>query len=251
MENPQVTPPVLPQKPVTQKKSNRFFWPFVLVAIGIVLLIQNLQIGLHLNWWAVFIFIPVAASLSTAWSQMHRFGKFDATVAGSLGSALVVGTVAVLLLLGSDWSRWWPLMIITPGVSLLLTGIAGSITVNNINLKALWFWNIWLGLAAILLGAGFLASTAPVSVLEPFTAGYRWWAVPILIAGAGALVSALYFFMKKTEESRWTGWALVVAGICIIAVGALALWMLSWEILLPVILIAVGVVVMTGVLSRK
>ena len=251
MENPQVTPPALPQKSGRVKKSDRYFWPIVLVAIGFILLIQNLGVGLHLNWWAVFIFIPVVASLKTAWTQMQKTGKFDSIVAGSLGSALIVGTVAVLLLLGLDWTKWWPLMVIAPGVSVLLTGIASVSADEHPNLKALLGWNLWLGIAAILLGVGFLINYLPISSLKPLIEGYRWWAIPILVAGVGALISALFFFIKNEGESRWTGFALIVAGIAVLGVGLLALLLISWKLLLPIILIAAGIVVMTGVFSRK
>ena len=41
------------------KESNKAFFPILLILVGIILLIQNLGIGLtHFNWWALFIFLP-------------------------------------------------------------------------------------------------------------------------------------------------------------------------------------------------
>lgn len=251
MENPQNVPPIPEGQTGTSKKSNRFLWPIILIVIGIVLFIQNLGAGLRFNWWAVFIFIPVVASLNTAWKQAQKSGKFDSNVAGNLGSALVVGTVAVLLLFGSDWAKWWPLMIITPGVSLLLTGLTSASSEMHPSIRSFLKWNFWLGLAAIILGLGFLVESLPIPAFQSYLEGYRWWAVPILVAGVGALISALLIMLRAEEGTRWAGLALVVAGIATLAVGVLALLMLSWNLLLPIIFIAVGIVVMTGVLTRK
>lgn len=251
MDNPQGIPPIPEERTGSRKRSNRLLWPIILIVIGVFLFAQNLGIGVHFNWWAVFIFIPVVASLTTAWNQVQKSGRFDSIAASSLGGALVVGTVAVLFLFGMNWAKWWPLMIITPGVSILLNGLALPSTEGNPNLKALLGWNLWLGLAVILLGFGFLVQFLPIPMFEAYLAGYRWWAVPILIAGGGALISALLVLIRAEEGTKWAGLALTAAGLVTLAVGVLALLMLSWNLLLPIILIAVGVVVLTGVLSRK
>jgi hypothetical protein len=130
MENPNGTPNektdvdvtddvVLVDEPVKQKRySKNAFWPILLIMAGIVLLIQNLGIvPVHFNWWALFIFIPVLGSLTTAWSAWQKSGKFNATVRSSLGSALVIGTAATILLLGLSWTQLWPLMVISAGIS--------------------------------------------------------------------------------------------------------------------------------------
>jgi hypothetical protein len=94
---------------VKEKKRHRnpIFWPFILIVVGIILLAQNLVPNLPpMNWWAVFIFIPVVGSLSAAWAAYRRSGTFNSGVRGSLGSALVIGTVAFMFLLGVNWSRY-------------------------------------------------------------------------------------------------------------------------------------------------
>lgn len=88
-----------------------------------VLFIQNLKAGIRFNWWAIFIYIPVTTSLNTVFQVLQQQGKFNETVAGNLGSAVMVGTIASVLLLGLDWALWWPLIILAAGASTFITGV--------------------------------------------------------------------------------------------------------------------------------
>ena len=231
---------------------NRLFWPVILILAGIFLLLQNLDvITAHINWWAGFIFIPVVGSLTAAVNAFQKSHKFDAIVRGSLGGAIVVGTVATMLLFDADWSRWWPLMIIAPGCSMLLGGSSEEESQKH---RTHAYWSglgMWFGFAVILLGVGFLVKMLPITLLEPYLAGYRWWAVPILFAGVGAFISALLVCIQNSFRPNWTVWFFSAIGVAITATGLFAIFNLNWNLLSPVILIAVGIVVMSGILIKK
>ena len=244
--------PVTPvERPVVKKRSNSFFWPIVLILIGVIMLVNNFNIGLHFNWWAIFIFIPVVASLSTTWGEVRRTGEFNSAAAGSLGGAVMVGTIAVMLLLGFDWAIWWPLVVIAAGAATFINGIPSLVGTTRSSLTGIVSWSLWIGVAAILLGVGFLAIYLPIPSIKALLVGYRWWAIPILIAGIGALISALIMVIRNQGKPGWFGWGLILAGVVTLAVGAMAFYAVAWSILLPVILIAAGIVVMTGVLWKK
>jgi hypothetical protein len=232
MENPNETPSekttvevlddvILVDEPVKKKRdSKNAFWPFLLILAGIVLLIQNLGIvPVHFNWWALFIFIPVLGSLTTAWSAWQKSGKFNTTVRSSLGSALVIGTAATILLLGLSWARLWPLMVISAGISAAIGGAGQVDPQKHKNLAAWAGFNLWVGLAVALLGVGFLIS--------------------FLVC------------LRNEYKMNWTVWAFVGIGVAVSATGLFAFFNLQWGLLAPIILITAGLVVMSGILIKK
>lgn len=234
-----------------KEPKNRLFWPFILIAVGIILLVQNLDlVNVHLNWWAAFIFIPVAGSLATAIGAFRKSGRFDSAVRGALGSVVVVGTVATMLLFGVDWSRFWPLMIIAPGVSAFLTGLSFAEAEKNPSLARWEGLSAWFGLGMILLGVGFLAKFMPIPSIETYLFN-RWWAVPILVVGAGAFINAIIVCIQNGFKPGWTVWGITIVGIVFSATGLFALLNLNWNLLGPIILIGAGIVVLSGILIKK
>ena len=157
MEN-NLNTPNINTRPEPHRHAHRWraWWPLVLILVGVILLIQNLHpANFIFNWWALFIFIPVLGSLSAAWDGLRQDGRFSARVGGSLGSAIVIGTVGTILLFGLDWNRLWPLMIIAVGLSVFCTGLGRIDKPGRNNLAALTRLSVWVGLAAIVLGLGF------------------------------------------------------------------------------------------------
>ena len=234
------------------KGRDKAFFPILLILIGIILLIQNLGIGLnHFNWWALFIFLPVAGGLSSAWSDFRQSGRFDGKVRSGIGSAIVVGSVAVLLLVGADWGHWWPLMLIAAGFSSMLGGVGYWNPAEHKNLAAWAGFNAWTGLSVLLLGIGFLAIFLPIPSLTAYIDGWRWWAVPIILAGFGAFFTATIACWRNEWKMTWTVWGLVTVGIVIALIGLFALAGLSWNLLAPVVLIGVGLVVLSKILIKN
>ena len=93
----------------------------VLILIGFYFLLGNLlgfgQVG---NWWAAFIFIPAAYSLSRAWSSYKQHGRLTEGGRGNLIGGLLVGAVAFIFLFGLSFGNWWPIFLIIVGFGALL-----------------------------------------------------------------------------------------------------------------------------------
>lgn len=234
------------------KENDKAFFPILLILVGGILLIQNLGIGLkHFNWWALFIFLPVAGALSNAWKDFLKSRRLDGKVRSNLGSALVVGTVAVLLLTGADWSHWWPAMLIAAGLSSMLGGVGYWDPSEHKHLASWAGFNAWTGAGVLLLGIGFLVKFLPIPSLTGYIEGWRWWAAPILFAALGAFVTATVACYRNDWKMDWTTWGFVTIGIVVAVVGLFALTGLSWNLLAPVILIGVGLVVLSRILIKK
>jgi hypothetical protein len=243
--------PVQPEEKVRKHHNGRLFGPFILIFVGLILLFQNLNlVNVHLNWWAAFIFIPVLGSIAAGISAYQKSGKFDAAVRSSLGGVIVVGTVATMFLFGMDWSRYWPLMLLAPGLSMLINGISLADAENHPNAARWAGLGLWFGLATLLLGVGFLAKSLPIPMLEGFLF-HRWWAVAILIPGVGAFINALVICATNGFKPTWTVWGFSLIGVAFTATGLFALYNLNWNLLGPIILIAGGLVVLSGIMTKK
>jgi hypothetical protein len=232
-------------------RSGNIWWALVLIFAGAILFVQNLHVAeFTFNWWALFIFIPVIGSLSAAWSQLRDDGYYSAKAGGSIGSAIFMGTIATMLMFGMDWSIWWPLVIMAAGLSALLTGIGRLSQLDNRSLSAFARLSGWFGLGALVLGLGFLAQTLPIAALQTYLIP-RWWAVPILIAGAGALVNMLVMFFQNGARMNWAAWSMGLIAVFVVGIGILALFALDWNLLLPIVLIACGLVILAGLFSNR
>ena len=247
-ENP--VPPVEQRK----KKGKGGIWlALTLILVGIILLMKNLDItNFTFHWWALFIFIPVFNSLSSAWTRWQNTGHFDSPVRGSLGSAVLVGTVAVMLLFGMDWNRWWPLPVIALGGTMLINGL-GVFDRKATSSLSIWMGlSGWIGLAVILVGLGFLAGTAPIAELQAIISRYpRWWAMPILAVGIGAFISVLIMFFRNNRQMVWEAWSLLLISVFTIAAGLFAFYDMNLEMLLPIVLVSCGLVILIGLIRRK
>jgi len=243
--------PAQPQEKRNKHNKNSFFWPFILIAVGVIFLIQNLSpVPVHLNWWAVFIYFPVVGSIFAGINAFEKSGKFDAAVRSSLSGVIVVGTVATMLLLGVDWRNWWPLMLIAPGLSMLVNSISVVDGDKHVNLARWAGLGFWFGLATILLGVGFLAKFLPIPAIEVYLFT-RWWAIAILIPGIGAVINAIVLLFSNGLKANWTIGSFLVIGVVFVATGLFALYNLNWNLLSPIILIGTGLVIIFSFFIRK
>ncbi len=240
------------KKSKKHKDRDKTFFPILLILIGVILLVQNLGFGLkHFNWWALFIFLPVASSLSGAWNDFRKSGRINRKVTSGIGSAIVVGTVAMLLLVGANWGQWWPVVLIAGGLSSLMGGAGHWDPAEHKHLAAWAGFNAWTGLSVLLLGVGFLVKFLPIPSMAGLIDGWRWWAAPILIAAFGAFVTATIACWRNEWKMDWTVWGMVTIGVAVGVVGFFALAGLSWNLLAPVILIGVGLVVLSRIMVKK
>lgn len=232
---------------------NSAWLPLILILVGVILLIQNLHIvNFTFHWWALFIFIPVFASLNSAWNSFQSSGRFSASVRSNLGSAIVVGAVAVILMFGMDWSRVWPVMVIAAGLSMFLSGLSSLDPKQNKRVSVWVNMGAWVGLAAVVLGLGFLIQYFPIPAWQPFLANFlNWWAIPVLVAGAGILLNALLVIGRDQWRMNWESWSMLLIAVFTLAVGVMALFAIDWNLLFPIVLIGCGVMILAGILRKR
>jgi hypothetical protein len=253
MDNLPETDTIIPPEP--KKKSHRtsVWWPLILILVGVILLVQNLHIAnFTFQWWALFIFIPVFASLNTAWKSLQNTGRFNSTVRGNLGSAILVGSAAVILMFGMDWGKVWPVMVIAGGLSMFLSGLS-SLDPNENHRVTVWMGlAAWIGLGGIVLGVGFLGQYLPIPAIQTWLAAYpKWWAVPIIVAGAGILLNAVILIGRNDWRMNWETWSILLIAVFTAAVGVMAFFTLDWNLLFPVVLIVCGIMIMAGILRKR
>ena len=92
----------------------------VLIALGVIFLLQSLDRLTLDNWWALFILIPAFGSFSTAWGIYQRNGrKLTRSTTGPITGGLVLTCVAAIFLFGLDIGKFWPVFLILAGVGTL------------------------------------------------------------------------------------------------------------------------------------
>ena len=95
----------------------------ILIAVGVVFLLQNLGYSIPGNWWALFILIPAAFAFAGAWRAYVANGrKFGPGVTGSLITGLVLIALTLVFLFDFDvnWDIVWPVVLIVIGARLLI-----------------------------------------------------------------------------------------------------------------------------------
>jgi hypothetical protein len=243
------------EPPVIKKQKHRgnAWWPLILILIGVVLLVQNLtKEKFTFNWWALFIFIPVFSSLNSAWKDFQENARLNASVRNKLGSAVVIGTVGVILMFGMDWTRFWPLMVIAGGLAMFMGGLSILDAQENTRISAWTGIGAWVGLAGMLVGVGFLGKYMPIDVINNWLgATPKWWAIPVFVAGAGILLNTVVTVARNEWRLNWQSWSTLLISIFVLALGALAWFGLDWNLLFPIVLIACGFMILVGILRKR
>jgi len=233
-----------------RKKRNRVVFGVILILLGGVFLLQQYTNFEFRNWWALFILIPAFGAFTSAVVLWQQSGRFTEGVRGSIGSGLMTLTVAVIFLLNLNWGVWWPLMVIMFGFTLLLSGFPtpGSREAERPLSRRLYRpWLGWTGLGAMVLGAGFLS--ANLGYYNPALLTLNWWAVPILIPALGGVLTALRLLFSG-EGLGWASISNLVTTAIFAVVGLVALSGISWSLLTPIIIIAVGLILLVGAFRR-
>lgn len=235
---------------VERRKWRRAGFGIILILLGGLFLLQQVTNFRFENWWALFILIPAFGSLSTALVIYQKTGRFNEGVRSSLGGALIILTVAFIFLLDLSWRIWWPMMLIIPGLNLLSQGfpLPGSREAELPLANRLYRpWLGWVGLAVMLLGAGFLAKN--LDLFNPGDLLNRWWALIILVPAVGGVVTWLRLAVQG-QAVTWAGMTTIFNTVIFAAVGLIALLGIDWNILTPVLIIAAGLIILLGVFRR-
>lgn len=154
---------------------------------GLLFLLSVLNVSLE-NWWALFILMPALAMFGGGWVlPRNENGRFSIASRFFFALSLVILVVAGMFLLNMDWSIWWPLMIITPGLSLLL--VVGRNSDNPIASAWIGFFR-WVSATMLGLGGVFLAYTFGFTDLDGF-GQLQWWGVFIAFPAIGALLNGV------------------------------------------------------------
>ncbi len=92
-----------------------------LITFGVIIMLQNMgMVQLH-NWWALFILIPALGSFATAYGAYRtNGGRLNAMVRGSFMGGLLLTAIALVFLLGLDFSLLLPVILIGAGLGMLL-----------------------------------------------------------------------------------------------------------------------------------
>lgn len=99
----------------------------VLIALGLIFLLQNTGLLVLHNWWALFILIPAMGSFGTAYGLYRNAGdRLTYSARGSLIGGIVLTMVACAFLFNLNFGLFWPVLLILAGVGLLLNFILPS-----------------------------------------------------------------------------------------------------------------------------
>ncbi|MCB8966814.1 MAG: hypothetical protein H6660_07940 [Ardenticatenaceae bacterium] len=110
-----------------------------LLVLGGLLFLWIRLSGAWANWWSVFILIAALALWGVAWGVgRYENGRSHFIARSNAALGFIIFTVAIMFLFDMDWSIWWPLMILTPGLGLL--GISWRPTTDSPSCKS---WQAW------------------------------------------------------------------------------------------------------------
>ncbi len=91
----------------------------ILIALGVIFLLQNFGFPVPSNWWAIFIMIPGIAALGGAWSIYEREGAWTSGAAGALVAGLIMVGMSLVFFFGFDFGKFWPVILILLGIAAL------------------------------------------------------------------------------------------------------------------------------------
>jgi hypothetical protein len=171
------------------------------VALGLLLAVRfNLGSSQVFHWWALFIILPALLFFAAAWGAARR--RFSGRLAlALLGLGLIVLTVAGIFLLNLNWAQWWPLMLITPGLTLIGAGLPNLAPSPKPAFVAWVSLLAWVGLAICLLGLIFLAGNFQWIDLQRLAQGWGWWSAILLLCALGAAFNAIWLWRRSGKFS--------------------------------------------------
>lgn len=107
-----------------QRRPQGWLGGAILLYVGLIFLVQT-TLGLELhNGWALFLFIPTIAAWGSAWTTYLVNGqRLTHEIIGLVAGGAVTAAIAASFLLGFDWSRSWPIVLVIVGATLIATHV--------------------------------------------------------------------------------------------------------------------------------
>jgi hypothetical protein len=112
---------VIDEQPRHQDHGNVPWVPgVILVALGLIFLLNNMTSLTINNWWAIFILIPAISQFGKAAHILNSEGEFTGQVWRALGGGVILCLVAAAFLFNLNWDLIWPLFLIIGGLGIFL-----------------------------------------------------------------------------------------------------------------------------------
>jgi hypothetical protein len=95
----------------------------ILILLGVVFLLQNLELTFLTNWWALFILIPAFWAYVACWETYKNIGRLTRGAVGSLMTGILLTILSLVFLLNLTGGLVWPILLITGGLAFLATAL--------------------------------------------------------------------------------------------------------------------------------
>lgn len=102
------------------RRSNSWAGGALLLALGILLLLQQTGLLSSFRWWGVLILIPAGAAFINAWREFQAGGsQFNRRVGGLLTAGLIMTALTVMVVFNLNWNWLGPALLVAAGVIIL------------------------------------------------------------------------------------------------------------------------------------
>ena len=95
----------------------------ILIGLGILFLLNNLNVFYVENWWALFILLPAVGAFTTAWKTYRQDRRLSSPVRANLIGGTILTLVAAMFLFNLDWMIFGPILLILAGVGLTINAL--------------------------------------------------------------------------------------------------------------------------------
>ena len=95
----------------------------ILIGLGILFLLNNLNVFYVENWWALFILLPAVGAFTTAWRIYRQDRLLSSPARANLIGGTILTLVAAMFLFNLDWMIFGPLLLILAGVGFAINAL--------------------------------------------------------------------------------------------------------------------------------
>lgn len=106
------------------RRGGEWMWGILLILLGAILYMRNMNIYILNNWWALFILLPALGSFATAWRiSQAAGGGFPARARSALIFGVVLVLVTAMFLFSLNWTILGPILLALAGIGLIINGM--------------------------------------------------------------------------------------------------------------------------------